>query len=402
MTIAVAAAMMGCAQNVDSPVEITLAPVYGTDDRQEYFQVVGAEQRSRMLGSTVALIAKVVIGSNGSRIAEQVPSLGETVGLCAGEPFADQPAAAFCSGVLVDWDLVLTAGHCVRLFALQDFAVVFNYDYVAPGKLDVADDDIVDVVDIVDEALDPEGTEPRLDYAWLRLVRPVVPPRQPAPLYVGGPSPLKLNDPILSIGAAGGIPMKFDAGGKVRDLRESWSDYFIADADVFHGSSGGGAFDLQLSLVGIMARGGIDTVVTQNGCSVIRREPDGLAAQEQFTYVHRAAEGLCRRGTSVSSICRADCGRPCQALPLPAFVASGGCTFAVAKRGSTSATGHALLFTLLLAGLRARCSSIGSLWGEQVSLRRLRSRLGFPSLPAVSHTPRVSMTRPKTGPVGLS
>ena len=44
--------------------------------------------------------------------------LADAYALCAGEAFAHQPTAAFCSGTVVQWDdqtktgLVATAGHC--------------------------------------------------------------------------------------------------------------------------------------------------------------------------------------------------------------------------------------------------------------------------------------------------
>src|SRR6266850_2085585 len=90
------------------------------------------------------------------------PSWGDAKGLCPGERFSVQPAAAFCSGVLVDWDLVLTAGHCARVYALGDFVVAFDYFYQAPGELALVD--LREPVELVAEALDPAGTEPRLDY----------------------------------------------------------------------------------------------------------------------------------------------------------------------------------------------------------------------------------------------
>ena len=108
----------------------------------------------------------------------------------AGEPFADEDAAAFCSGVLVDWDLVLTAGHCVHLLALQDFWVVFRLRLRFPGHIAASDTDLATPIAVVSEALDPEGVEPRLDYAWIgsptRWRRPAVPHPPALPRAVRG------------------------------------------------------------------------------------------------------------------------------------------------------------------------------------------------------------------------
>lgn len=112
------------------------------------------------------------------------------------------------------------------------------------------------VAEIVNEALDSGVDEERLDYAWLRLEEPVAPPREPSPIRAR--PALKLDDTVTSIGSSGGVPMKFDAGGRVRDLHEEQSDYFVSDSDTSHGQSGGGAFDADLALIGILARGGND------------------------------------------------------------------------------------------------------------------------------------------------
>jgi hypothetical protein len=300
-----------------------------------------------MASAIVALVPKAWIRTSPVGLAPEVPTSGAADVLCPGEPFADQPAAAFCSGVLVDWDLVLTAGHCLRLLALEDIAVVFNYRYERPRQLAVASGDVFDAVDIVSEALDPAVARPRLDYGWVRLGRPVAPPRQPAPVYVRAP-PLRLGDAILSIGNGGGVPMKLDAGGVIRNLREPETDYFIADTDTSHGSSGGGAFDGELALVGISVRGGDDWTVTAEGCHRTIRQPDGSAAEEQFNYANRAVEGLCATSPSASSLCRADCGDPCRALPAPIPPPSAGCSLAAAPRSWVSLTGYWLLPMVLI------------------------------------------------------
>lgn len=279
------------------------------------------------------------------------PLLGTLEGLCSGERFAEEPAAAFCTGILVDWDLVLTAGHCAHLFALDEFVVPFDYYYSAPGVL-ALDGETRNPVEVVSEELDPEGADPRLDCAWIRLDSPVLGPRKPVAVY-RRPPPLTLGEPLLSIGASGGTPLKVDVGGTVRDLRSSSLDYFIADTDTSEGGSGGGAFDPQGSLLGILARGGVDYVASASGCRVTNDQPD-LAAQEQFTYVSRAVDGLCSGGTTVSSLCRTDCDEPCTASPLPVeFRARGGCRAAPAQPGPFS-LGMSASVVAALVGRRLR------------------------------------------------
>jgi hypothetical protein len=329
------------------------AVVYGTDDRVDYFQLSAPEDRALMAAASVALVTKDMLDATGGDLSK-APSWGETDSLCPGEPFAEQPAAAFCSGVLVDWDLVLTADHCTRLYALNDMKVVFDYYNSAPGQLAATPQSVHSIAEIVNEELDPEGTVPRLDYAWLRLSEPVRSPRQPVPIYTGA-VPVQVGDPVVSVGTPGGVPMKWDAGGTVQDDRSQYGDYFIADADNSAGSSGGGAFDASLTLTGITARGGTDFTHTAGDCSTTVHQPDGQAAAEQFTYAPAALEGLCGSADGAkSSLCRADCGSRCSALPPPP-VSPSGCS-AAATGTPWESWSQLWLLALGLASLRRRAT----------------------------------------------
>ena len=342
-------ASISCISSSSGNTSHSAALIYGNDDRVEYFEVSDTEQQARMAGAMVALVPKTFIGGMGSSISlSAAPTWGAVEGLCPGTRFADQPAAALCTGVLVDQDMVLTADHCVRVLPLTDLSVVFGYYYRDAGTLVV--DDTVDIASIVTEELDSGGTTPRLDYAWLRLRKPAPASHLPAPIYTKD-APFDVGSPIISIGAGGGIPLKLDSGGRIRDARPDVGDYFIADTDTFGGGSGGGAFDAQMNLLGILARGGTDFVATSAGCNAVVQQPDGSTADEQFTYASRAVEGLCAKDPTASSLCRADCGSPCAATPAPA--SDGGCSLA-GPIGTDRVWPWPLLPILLFAARRSR------------------------------------------------
>jgi hypothetical protein len=326
-TLALVSFLVGCAPPDDLDARTGAPLIYGSDDREEYFEVERGDLRATMASSVVALVPRSATHVPGRRFPDGEPSFGEAAQLCEAEPFFDQPASAFCSGVLLDWDLVLTAGHCVRLFAPRDISVVFNYLYKDAQHLEVRAEDIHDVVEIVAERLDGEQAEPLLDFAWVRLAAPVHPPKRPAAVYLANPL-LTVDELIIAIGTGGGVPLKADAGGRVRDPRGTVLDYFVADTDSSEGQSGGAAFDDALGLLGILARGGLDFEITPEGCNVMSDQPDPNAANEQFTYAFRAVEALCRQRPAASSLCRADCGEPCQALPEPVDNSPGGCAVA--------------------------------------------------------------------------
>ena len=293
MAGAAALLLAGCAGAGSQLDERASAVVYGQDDRRELFTVADPEERQRIAGGVVAIVPKSALRDTPDGVGVDVPTWGQAAGLCAGEPFADQPAAALCTGVLVDWDLVLTAGHCVRVLPLDELVVVFDYAYGVPGVLGPLSE-TVEVAAVVDEALDGAGTAPRRDYAWLRLARTVTPARRPVAVPAGWPASL-LGQPILAVGTGGGAPFKVDDGGIVRDERASSRDYFIADTDTSRGSSGSAAFDEGGVLIGILARGADDLTLTDAGCFETRHE-DGREADEEcvFRSIRAARSGVIR------------------------------------------------------------------------------------------------------------
>jgi hypothetical protein len=301
----------GCSGGAETSGASTERIVYGDDDRQEVFQVE-ADLQARATASVVALIPRGAIDASPAGL-RAAPSFQESAGVCPGERFAAQPAAASCTGVLVDWDLVLTAAHCVRAVPLDELAVVFDYHYANEGVLATDGFDFTLPVDVVVSELDGPGSTTRLDYAWLRLAEPARPPHAPTPVYRVA-SPLAAGDPLFSISTGGGLPLKVDDGGQVRDAREGTDDCFLADTDTLHGSSGGGAFDAELALVGVMVRGADDFILSPDGCYTSLSQSDVAKALEQYTHAHRAVQGLCAADPS-SSLCRAECEEPCQALP---------------------------------------------------------------------------------------
>src|SRR5690606_68500 len=181
---ALAVAPAGCGGEASaSEVEIGASVaevVYGADDRQDVFAVSGVF-RERATQSSIALLSYGFLRSTPEGIVIGGTSLGEAENLCSDQRFANQPVAATCSGTLVAKDLVLTAGHCATTFeACSNLAIVFNYR-MADGQevRAVSDDDVYSCVEIVARSL-PDSSS--LDFAFLRLDRPVAAHLRPAPV----------------------------------------------------------------------------------------------------------------------------------------------------------------------------------------------------------------------------
>jgi hypothetical protein len=334
-----------CAASTEPRAQVSGALIYGADDRVNFYDATSPIARTRVSESMVAFIPNAMIDPR-NQLSPAVRTWSQLDDLCPGEPFADEPSAAFCSGVLVDWDLVLTAGHCVRLFALRDFSIRFGYYYSSPGTL--ARSEVFRPVGIVSERLDPPAQDPRLDYAWVRLDRAAAPPRRPAPMSLLTSS-LQVGDGIVSIGAGGGVPILIDEGATITQLRPESQDYFVTDSDTSHGSSGGAAFTEGGVLLGILARGGADFMRTEQGCATTVHA-ESTRADEQYTYAAAAVAGLCETDSSVASVCRPDCGEPCQARSTR--VSATGCS--VAGKANVPQSSGAAGFGLLLLGCVSR------------------------------------------------
>ena len=285
--------------------------------------------------------------------SDALPTWRQVNRLCEGEPFAEQTSGAFCSGVLVDWRLVLTSGHCVDAVPLEDLRVLFGYYYDSPEQLALGEADIFGVEQVVASRRDeevPGDQGERLDYAWVELSEAAPAPHRPAAVYTRGPG-VAAGDPVISVGAGGGVPIKWDAGGHVQDTRAEFDDYFIADTDTSQGSSGGGVFDAELRVVGSLARGAADFSRTDAGCFVTNQESDPALALEQFTYAHRAVQGLCETGYA-SPLCEDACEEPCETslrpAPAPESDSDDGCALRPVRSGGWSVALPALGALVLL------------------------------------------------------
>lgn len=317
----------------------TQSIIYGEDDRLDVYEHPDEKLKAIAQSSIVALIPRnhfVRTASGESAIFTR--PLNEAFEVCEEERFAKQPTAADCSGVLIDDDLVLTAGHCFQGdHACDQYSFVFDYYYTAERTLATMGwGDIFGCRKVVHRTVSAVGTSPRIDYAVIQLDRPAV-GRVPVTLRE---APLVAGEPLATIGCVSGLPAKIDSGSQVLDTRPPHEDYFLLDSDTFSGSSGSGVFDAEANLVGVLVRGGADYEKRADGkCKVPKvvrplvdasaglqavvepsiedpsteAEDDAsvrVAAGEEATYIARAIEGLCGQGFPSARLCGAEasCG----------------------------------------------------------------------------------------------
>ena len=343
--------------------ELTASVVYGPDDRVEVFNHPDTELRQIAQESIVALIPtfRMTREEDGtySLLSE---TLKDFRGLCPDELFGNQPTAAACSGVLIDDDLVLTAGHCIDAQAPCDsYSYVFNYHLVDETNLAVIrDEDVYACARVISQGA-PEGDSYTPDFAVVQLDRPVEGARSRA--LIRPATPLEEQERVAMIGFGSGLPAKIDSGGSVADPRAEKVDFFVANVDAFQGHSGSATFDSENRLAGILIGGRTPDYVTLEGesCGRVSIYENSQAA-ELIHSIAPIVAALCDAAWSGQEICEPTAcdGQPCGGrTPAPSGPGtnpggSSGCSASTGSTGSTGLVSWSLGLVLLLMMRRFR------------------------------------------------
>ena len=291
--------------------------VYGDDDRRDFYDVSSPLWRQRTQESVVALMpSSALVPAGAGRFRVRAGTLREELGVCEDERFASQPAAAFCSGTLVDDDLVLTAGHCFDSAAdCNGMRFVFGYYLATPGSpVEVTSAEVFRCQEVVLRRLNgtsrPEATQ---DYALVRLDRSAAPRFRPVPRRPSQ-DPLRVGEALTLISFGSGLPAKIDQGGRVAFVgRSASATGFGLHVDAFGGSSGGGVFDAAGRLVGSLV-GGEEDYVRQGNCLRPNRLPATPSnAFEIASFADVAIADLCLLGYPSGRLCTLDDAWTCSA-----------------------------------------------------------------------------------------
>lgn len=325
--------LTGCAAD---PVDVNDDPVvYGTDSREELYQLPAGALRTSALSTVMLTRAPFIDARTPSAIRWNAYNLQQSQDLCADQRYLDQPTPAFCSGTLIDDDLVITAGHCVEdAAACADTRLVFDFHLSAAGQLaTVSTADVYSCRTLISRARSTSGAF--RDYAILQLDRPVT---DRSPVSIGA-DPAVQATAVLA-GHPSGIPLKIDRQGRVAQL---YQGAFTATVDAFGGNSGSGVFDANGAIMGVLS-GGARDYVPNGSCYVVNTttgegETIGLVSlaisdlcATGYPSVRlcpgatvRCGDGVCSTGETSAS-CPADCGAARDAGTVTSTCGDGVCT----------------------------------------------------------------------------
>lgn len=288
--VLLALAGVACDGTSGSSVRQSQAILYDGDDRVEVADAPDVATTALAQASVGALVPRVLLRSAGDDWVIAAPTLGERLDLCAGEAFAKQPSAALCSGVLVGSDVFLTAGHClIDTQSCRDgFVIAFGYALDADGAVRISRSRTFECAEVLAYRNDELTARPSLDFAVLRLDRPVGPGLTPVGVTELGEE----HQALRLIGASEGLPLKLHRDVELLSVDRD-AGYAHVRADAFGGDSGAPLLSPEGQLLGIMTGGHADYEREAAGCWTRRRASEREAESgEQVTLAAAIAPQL--------------------------------------------------------------------------------------------------------------
>jgi hypothetical protein len=187
--------------------------IWGKDSRVDFYEI--EDEQVKKNADCVAAICKkdTLIDTNKGFFILKVKNYGKTFNLSDNEPFHHQPIAAgkLCTGVLVEEDMIATAGHCVKVMDGTDLRIVFGFKMEDPSTpvIRVPKNNIYKGVEIIRKVLIREFKKP--NWALVRLDRKVV----GQTVAALSKKDIFVDQPVYTMGHPCGLPLKYAPGAGI-------------------------------------------------------------------------------------------------------------------------------------------------------------------------------------------
>lgn len=231
------------------------ATIFGKDDRIDIAQVKD-DAIQRLSKSIPALILKTnLISIDENEYSIKGRDFVDSFNFCKDEKFVKtQKIVANCSAFLIGDDLVGTAAHCISPemnMGIYDYAIVFDYKADSNGNAPktILKENVYFIDKIVRDEFEWVTYK---DYAVMKLTKAVVDRK---PLVMSHGSRVEVGTPLFILGFPLGLPMKYQAQGKVNSVNDT-PNSFRHHLDTYSVNSGSALFNAQThEIVGIHVRG---------------------------------------------------------------------------------------------------------------------------------------------------
>ncbi|MBN1450263.1 MAG: trypsin-like peptidase domain-containing protein [Anaerolineales bacterium] len=275
---------------------------YGQDSRIEVFQ--HTDTKLQEMAASVAIFVhkdQVKISRNSVKLQgytlNEMSEMGWLVKganapMCPGESFTSQTAPGFCTGFLVEEDILVTAGHCLEKTACSNTSIVFGFRMESDNSMAALTRDNVFKCAEVIAQVSPNQDNQYLDYAIIKLDRPT----GRAGLDYVTDDHLKAQDLVAVLGYPSGLPMKIASDAFVISNRAS-DPFFVANLDTFGSNSGSPVINTDnYQVEGVLVRGMTDYVLSDDqSCIRVNRCPESggtNCAGENATKMAMLAEQI--------------------------------------------------------------------------------------------------------------
>lgn len=258
--------------------------LYGRDNRVEIAKT-RIPNVQELAAATAALIDAPNLVQRKESVRINADSVQKTFELCSSERFSRQTAAAFCSGVLVGPDLLLTAGHCIAdSGACYDTSIVFDYRLQnSTGRANAVPKSSIYRC----KKIEASDENPHGEFTLIRLDRKVV-GREPVAIRS---SPARIGNQVIVLGHPLGTPLKITGPSKILELGVNT---FLTNSDTYTGNSGSPVFNLQTKRLEGILSSGQDDFDWNGACRISRVCKGNACAGEQATDALRFYEDVRR------------------------------------------------------------------------------------------------------------